>query len=391
MSARKRLLIAGKQYASLHDAARAHGVPVTQLSRRLRAGWPPEEAAGAVPHKRLPRRSARVEVRGEEYSSIRALAKSLGLNEGTLAARLRAGHSLDTAAIAAPLPRPKKKGNAIAFRGEQYQSWKALATRYGVSDRLFRKRFVSGWSVEQSLGLSDPPPRFRDYSGHARDHRWKQVQVADGKEFPVADPGSYKLYVIRNKRNGKEYVGITISALEHRFNGHVANAKRGVRSKLYNAIRHYGRAAFVIELIRSDATDFAELQQQEVAEIAARGTLTRGYNVAKGGSIGTTKELVVDGRRFASWGEAATHFGIDQRVFAMRLSRLKWSPEQAAELVPRPRYGRFRLVLEGRQFSTLKEAATHYGKNYALVHDRIRGKGWTVEEALELVPRRGRR
>ncbi len=49
------------------------------------------------------------------------------------------------------------------------------------------------------------------------------------------------IYVIKNKVNGKKYVGQTITSLNHRFRrGHLSEARTGRRnSVLYNAIRKY--------------------------------------------------------------------------------------------------------------------------------------------------------
>ena len=73
----------------------------------------------------------------------------------------------------------------------------------------------------------------------------------------------------------------------------------GRHSKLYNAMRKAGRASkketFIIELIQNDAKDFAQLQEQEIAEIDRRGTINNGYNTAAGGSIGTSKQILIDG------------------------------------------------------------------------------------------------
>ena len=119
--------------------------------------------------------------------------------------------------------------------------------------------------------------------------------------------------------------------------------------------------------------------------------MANGYNVSLGGSLGTAKSITVEGREFAAWGEAATFYGVDPRVFALRISRLKWTPEEAAGLVKRTRYARMQIDVGGVSFPSLRAAAGHFGVDYKLAHDRMKSKGWTLEEALGLTPRTRRR
>jgi hypothetical protein len=137
-------------------------------------------------------------------------------------------------------------------------------------------------------------------------------------------------------------------------------------------------------LIRSDARNYQELQRQEIEEIAARGTVRHGYNVSPGGSVGTPDAITIAGVCFASHSAAAEHFGIDPTVFNIRPQRLGWTPEQAAEIEPRGKYGRHKVQVGGQSFKSLKSAAECLGLDYKLVHDRMVAKGWTLEQALEV-------
>lgn len=212
---------------------------------------------------------------------------------------------------------------------------------------------------------------------------WKTVEVIGAHSYPGAELGEFKVYVIRNNLNGKEYVGITVSPLAERLRGHRAAARSGLNSKLYNAMRRHGPEHFSIELVRCDARNFAELQEHEVAEIKRRETLHKGYNTSPGGSIGTAEEISVAGVTYPSRGAAAEHFGIDVTVFNIRISRLGWSPEQAAEIEPRMAFARHRIEVNGKQFKSLKSAAEHFGLDYKVVHSRVRRDGWTAAQALE--------
>lgn len=65
-------------------------------------------------------------------------------------------------------------------------------------------------------------------------------------------------------------------------------------------MRYWGSENFEIALVRNDAEDIEELQNQEVDEIAARGALEYGYNIAAGGAIGTSRPVTVNKQSYPS-------------------------------------------------------------------------------------------
>ena len=246
--------------------------------------------------------------------------------------------------------------------------------------------------MEQALDLEPAPARFRNFEGHARDHKWKEVRLTEGRVEPVPDVQGYKLYVVTNIVNGKAYVGLTITSLDQRLKQHFAAARSGRKSAFANAINKYGGQAFRIDLIRSDAKTYEELQAQEVLEIAERDAIRSGYNTAKGGSIGTSKEIAVDGKLYQSYAGAAEAFGVDPRIFALRVARLKWTPEEAAGLIGRRGSGNPTPVkINGSAFPSLSAAAIAYGVKTGTVHSRFHVKGWTIEQAVGVDPPPGRK
>jgi hypothetical protein len=315
------------------DAAEHFGISLSVLTARIESGWPPDEAVGLVSHKRRP-----------------------------------------------------KTVNAVVCEGKTYPNRWALAQAYGKKEQLVAKRLRSGWTPEQAVEIAEPPPRYRDRYGNARGRVWREVEIVDDTQYPVTDLGEYKLYLITNKINGKEYVGITINALWQRFNGHKAATKKGLKAKLYNAMRRYGADNFSIQLVRRDARSFSELQQQEIAEIAARGTIKGGYNVSPGGSVGTPDSIKVGNIVFPSKGAAAEYFGVTVAAFNLRISRLGWTPEQAAEIEPRGKFARRKFVIEGKTYHSLSQVADAYSIDYKLLWSRVRSHGWPIEQALEIAP-----
>lgn len=91
------------------------------------------------------------------------------------------------------------------------------------------------------------------------------------------------LYVIRNKINGKEYVGKTCSSMEKRFKEHIRDSRkeRNQNRPLYRAFRKYGIENFEVSHIGTYPPD--ELEKKEIEEILRRNTYHYGYNATFGG------------------------------------------------------------------------------------------------------------
>ncbi len=88
----------------------------------------------------------------------------------------------------------------------------------------------------------------------------------------------YKIYLISNLKNNKQYVGITKFSLEERFSQHT---KRGFL--LTEAIRKYGKDLFSIELIEEVKTA-EKVYELEIFYIQKYNTkVPNGYNITDGG------------------------------------------------------------------------------------------------------------
>lgn len=376
----------GKVYSSILEFSNAYTLHPSTTGRRLRDGWTPEEAAGLTLRQRKGHGN-KVVVKGISYPTIKGACEALNLDPKTIRARIQRGYSIDDAFQGNLHPRSGGATKSIQFNGMTYPSIKSLAKKFDTKASILHKRIKRGWTTEEALGIKPAPPRFRNFEGHARETKWKTTrQTVSGLE-PIPDSGGYKLYLVTNTVNSKEYVGITIGTIDKRLRSHFAAARRGRKSSLYNAIRKYGEDAFNVHLIRSDAKSFDELQNQEINEIAKRNSIKMGYNTAVGGALGTSKEITIDGKRFPSRAQAAEYYGIDAEVFNMRINRLRWSPEESAGLVEKNWLGKeIPVVISGIQYISLREAAKALGKDYKLVHDRYRSKGWSIEEAFDISP-----
>jgi group I intron endonuclease len=95
------------------------------------------------------------------------------------------------------------------------------------------------------------------------------------------------VYLIRNKLNGKCYVGQTIQPLAKRWRGHCwASSSYGKKMPIANAIQKYGRENFEVEVLEECSTRI-DLDCREVHWVLKLGTFyPNGYNLRAGGSSG---------------------------------------------------------------------------------------------------------
>jgi group I intron endonuclease len=71
------------------------------------------------------------------------------------------------------------------------------------------------------------------------------------------------IYKITNTANGKVYIGQTVQTNpKMRWYAHLADARRGKKSYLYDSIRKYGKESFVWEIIDT-VTSLEELNLKE--------------------------------------------------------------------------------------------------------------------------------
>jgi hypothetical protein len=90
----------------------------------------------------------------------------------------------------------------------------------------------------------------------------------------------WKIYVITSP-SGKQYVGQTVRTIKERWEGHcVPNSGC---AKLRNAIKKYGKSAFIVEHVLScGVKEHADEMEQRI--ISERGSAEHGYNITRGGA-----------------------------------------------------------------------------------------------------------
>ncbi|RUM52366.1 MAG: hypothetical protein DSY87_06820 [Methylococcus sp.] len=321
----------------MKDLAAHYGVKAPTFCLRRKAGWTLEQALGVAPKpKRTGPTAIKMTHNGKTFDSMIDMANYHGVKDQTLHNRLKRGWTLDRA-LSLPPQQEQASSVEVDCAGNLFPTIVDFARHYGKEVSITGQRLRYGWTPEQAVDLEPPPPKYRDENGNARDHLYLNPQIIDGSVVPSTEPGCYRLYVIRNQRSGKEYVGITTGSLADPLRGHWGDATRGRDSKFHNAMRKTLREGrkddFIITRIRNDAKDYKELQEQEIQEIADRDTIASGYNTAQGGVIGgdTAKITTIDGKVFPSQAAAAAHYNVPVKVFEQRL-KLGWTLKQAAGL-----------------------------------------------------------
>jgi len=91
------------------------------------------------------------------------------------------------------------------------------------------------------------------------------------------------IYKLKNKINGKIYIGQTTQTIRQRIRGHVNNSRFGSKLPIHCAIRKYGIDGFIIEEI-AEAKTIDGLNELEIHYIKILNCLVPyGYNLTSGG------------------------------------------------------------------------------------------------------------
>lgn len=177
------------------------------------------------------------------------------------------------------------------------------------------------------------------------------------------------IYLITNKKNGKQYVGQTTRTLRERKLEHAR--KNGIVGK---AIRKYGKENFDIKQI--DSADSVELlNQKEIDWIEKLDTKSPyGYNLCNGGdnTYGfnhreESKLIMADKKKGMFKGKDNPFYGKKHSEETRKRMREAWSEERKQQLAEMSRERnlrnqavRVRNIDTSEVFSSIKEAAETY-------------------------------
>lgn len=140
------------------------------------------------------------------------------------------------------------------------------------------------------------------------------------------------IYKITNLVNGKVYIGKTMkNQLRTRFREHIAEARRGNKSYLKQALRKYGFDKFSIEPI-CEVADRDELSKKEIELIKLYDSMNpeKGYNLTPGGEgaaywTGKKRSPESSVKRVATWrnnGHTTAHLHTPESTAKGHASRL---------------------------------------------------------------------
>ena len=93
-----------------------------------------------------------------------------------------------------------------------------------------------------------------------------------------------KIYIIRNLKTKKKYIGQTRHTLKERWKWHMDALEKDEngRRELYKAMKEYGIDNFWIDLLE-DEIPIKNLDKKEVEYIIKHNSYYNGYNMTKGG------------------------------------------------------------------------------------------------------------
>ena len=206
--------------------------------------------------------------------------------------------------------------------------WRALKRREAgmLEEKIFNPEYVRGEietnpiTVNQKTypNLAAAYRALKPIASRRTIRRWLNNGLKPEEVFNrVPNPGysAGVIYLVTNKTTDKQYVGLSITTMEERWNGkhgHVDSAKKGEYTNqfsLQTAIREHGEDDFLLEEI-DYGTSCDDLEKKETEWIEKLGTLfPNGYNLNKGGVSGgaNKKPKTIDNIKFESHKEATKY------------------------------------------------------------------------------------
>lgn len=190
------ITVRGVRYASIAEAARAHGLLPSKVATRLNQhDWTVEQAFGleTPPPRSGAPIQCEVTIKGKKrvFPSIKAVSDALGKDYGIVRSRMQAcGWTIEQSLDLTPPPeRRLHQGRRIRFRygGRtfDYSSLKAAATENGVGPGIAGVRINKlGWTYAQALGVAPPPMKrpntSREIAFSFRGKRYRYESIQEG-------------------------------------------------------------------------------------------------------------------------------------------------------------------------------------------------------------------
>lgn len=177
------------KYKSNAEAGRAHGIKPGTLSLRLKKGWSIEQALGLIPPPINANTKKPVTINGDQFKSITEAITHYGLTKSLVYSRLGKGWTIEQAlGVDEPPPEKKRKGKSVQLNINTqtlaFPSITAAAKYFNLDSKLVLQRIRSyQWTVEQALGLDNPPldagiPKVTTIRKDGKIHSYKSLKEA---------------------------------------------------------------------------------------------------------------------------------------------------------------------------------------------------------------------
>jgi len=137
----------GNSFKSITEMLKKYGVKTSTFKKRVRDGWPLEEALTKNVRSGKPRKAT--DHLGNDYSSQREMFEKYGIDKGTFKSRIKKGMQLEEALTKKVRKLPIKE--AKDHLGNSYSSHAKMLKAYRISRVEFSSRILKGYSLEDAL------------------------------------------------------------------------------------------------------------------------------------------------------------------------------------------------------------------------------------------------
>ena len=358
-----------KIYNSFTELCSNFGLTEGCVRARLKRGWSLEEALETIYRKNDSGGTDKeIEVNGIQYKSIKIACKSLKIkNYDKVYQRLKNKNYTVEQAFGLEPP-PKKKSSIaikITIRGKKFESKREAAIFHKVDERIISNRIKRGWTIEEAYELKIRSPDKN------------KVFLKNGKKRQG------NIYLISNKFNMKEYVGITIGSIKERFNSHLYLAnKQSNKDSLEYAIWNHGSDQFTYKKLKKAPVDkMGSLERYYIKKLKTK--IPNGYNINSGGAgvfggINYKIPIILDDEIFFSLSDVARYLDINVSTISQRIRTGLTIKEAIKKKIRSIKKVKFNNI----EYDSINHAARALGFKVSTVVGRIKA-GWTLDKALK--------
>jgi group I intron endonuclease len=298
-------------------------------------------------------------VHSKRFVSQSEAARYYCIKPMTFNARIRLGWTPEEAA----------QTKVVVFRGKEYKNHKELARAHGVRYGQFHQR-ISGdnpWSLEQALEIKQVPKRNANnnkqvvINGLVLYHSHSEAEKA--LDLPSISERLKRGWNIKQaigmeqppKRLSPNESGITIHGVKY--------------SSVNSAAKEYGINCETLRFrLKSGLTPEKAIHCRSLSKV----------------------KVTCEGVIYKSLAELARVFDMKESLVWYRITKGKWTPEQAVGLEnePKNKYktpkNAVKLVIRFKEFSSVQDACDHFGISVSKYYYQ-RKKGKTPEEIFKVV------